>query len=181
MSLASILANATDITSSYLVQISALKVVKYWTADPSSPASSYETPYPFDGDALITGVFYGDSTTPQAQPLTLAASAAAVLTTPGSYFWDIPNSLLIVQTLAGNDPRVIGNTITVQITYYFCTHTAKIFNGIYYQPLLISVPALSLRVEQDFSGIGQVSGGSTVLDNSSGFFDKLTDLNLLGR
>ena len=79
------------------------------------------------------------------------------------------------------------------MTYFFCTHTEKIFDtgtvsdpvfpnipgigDVYFQPLVEDVPGTSLAVEQDFSGVGQVSNSSTVFDNSQGFFDNLSDLD----
>jgi hypothetical protein len=40
-----------------------------------------------------------------------------------------------------------------------------------------SVPALSLRIEPRFSGVGQVGGGTCELRNDDGFFDSLTDVD----
>src|SRR5665213_891885 len=179
MALAGIFSDASELTSVYAVEITALQIVKVWTPDPTSPANSYSTPLSLlDSQgaqkAIITGVNYGDSGTVGNLPLTLVASAAAVLTTPGSWYWD--QTTLFIQNPGSQDPRVIKQTVTVEWTFFFAT-TPHTFDGIYYQPLLLTTPPMSLRNQTDFSGIAQISGGATVLDNSTGFFDTLSSLN----
>lgn len=105
--------------------------------------------------------------------LTARASIALVDANPGSYFHDSVTDRVYVHCTAGASPY--DKTLQAQVKFYFANHP-KIFNDIYYEPRLLSVPALSLRVERKFTGVGQIAGGSLTLDNHDGFFDDLVDL-----
>lgn len=168
MTLAAVLASSSDIKTVYAVEITALKTIKYWTPSVSSGSPGFDTPFPFDGDAIVSNVNYNGV------PLVLVVDEATVNATPGTWFWDQTN--IYIRLLLDQDPRIDQQTVTIELTYHFATH-AKVFNNIFYQPLLLSTPILSLRVEQDFSGIGQISTGTTILDNSGKFFDQLSDLD----
>lgn len=197
MSLSAVLYNSTDLQSVYLVEISALSTVKFWnytdlasgllddagnflvddsgdTLGPIETGWVYWTPFPFDGEAFVTGANFNET------PLTLVHSPEAVVGMPNSYYWDQVN--VYINLAAGADPRQDANTVTLELTFYLADHGDKIFNGIFYHPVLVTVPGISLRVEQDFSGVGQIAGGTTTFDNSPdetlhGFFDSYTDLD----
>lgn len=206
--LSDVLYNATNLQSVYLVVMSAFTTIKYWTYENQNgglidnsnnilidnsgvilgmveSAYLYQTPFPFDGNAYVTGGQYNG--TPMVQTESVDECAA----TANSFYWDQVN--IYTNPPVGADPMTSGNWVTITLTYFFCTHTEKIFNtgtfddpvfpnipglgDVYFQPLVIDVPGTSLAVEQDFSGVGQVSSSSTTLDNSTGFFDSLSDLD----
>jgi len=104
--------------------------------------------------------------------LTSRASIALVDANAGSYFYDKPNTRVYVHTTASAD----AHTVTLQAMLQFYYSDASIpINSQYYEPRLESVPNLSLRIEQTFGGISQISGGSLTLSNADGHFDDLAD------
>jgi hypothetical protein len=52
----------------------------------------------------------------------------------------------------------------------------KTFRDLMWHPRIESVPNISLRIEPQFGGVGQVGGGSIVLNNGDGEFDLLSEL-----
>jgi hypothetical protein len=52
-----------------------------------------------------------------------------------------------------------------------CSTKAKTFRDQYWEPRLLTAPNVSLRIEENFGGIGQIGGGKMTLANTDGFFD----------
>lgn len=57
---------------------------------------------------------------------------------------------------------------------------ADIDNDIYYEPRIVSAPAIEKRIEPLFGKPIHVGGGQLVLNNADGFFDQLRDFNWAG-
>ena len=98
-------------------------------------------------------------------PLTSRASSALVEANPGSYYHT--GSVLYVSAPTGTP---FAKTVIATCKFYFASKP-KIFNDIFYDPRVKSVPALSLRIEEEFAGVGQVGGGNLVLLNGDKLFD----------
>jgi len=103
--------------------------------------------------------------------LTLASSVADCYSTLESYYWDHSN----IYVNSASDPSDWDNTTMVFLKFYFASET-KNLNGVNYDGRLMSIPSLTLRVEEEFSGISQIGGGSLILSNGDRFFDPLRDL-----
>lgn len=97
-------------------------------------------------------------------------SVTDCINTPGSWFHD--GSTLYVNT---TDANGLGATWQASIKFHFASRP-KIFNEAFYDPRVKTVPALSIRIEPRFSGVGQIGGGNCTLINSDKFFDSLDSL-----
>ncbi len=71
-------------------------------------------------------------------------------------------------------PLTDGNTVLAMVGYNF-SNRAKVLNSLYWDPRLKDLPRISVRVERDFNGIGQIGGGTITFSNYDGYFDDLTD------
>jgi hypothetical protein len=102
--------------------------------------------------------------------MTQLATALDVTTTLNS--WAYVAGVFYVR---GPTPSVTphANTVVATFPFYFSSRS-KIFNNQFYDPRLIAVPSQSLRIEQKFSGVGQVGNGSCQLSNSDGYFNELS-------
>jgi len=89
-----------------------------------------------------------------------------------AFTWDRVNSRITI-TPAGGTPY--GKTIQAILKFHFAT-APHIYNGIYYDPRVSSLPNLSLRINPRFGDTGQIGGGNLDLRNDDGEFDLLTDL-----
>ena len=109
--------------------------------------------------------------------LTAAVSQAFVQANKGYYFLasnqDAGTGTLYISMPDGSNPMARGNVVEVIHQYQFCTpgtdNTAVAPAP--WLPWLISVPALSDKVDSQFGTITQISGGQVVLSNINGFFD----------
>ncbi len=86
--------------------------------------------------------------------------------------WYISSTHLYVNPVIGTP---WDYTIMATVAFYFAT-APKIFSNQYYTPIFDKIPAISLRIEERFSGVGQVSGGTVELINNAGYFDELKSL-----
>jgi hypothetical protein len=104
--------------------------------------------------------------------LTSRATIADVDANPGSWFWDQAAGILYV---SAQHDTVFTSSLNATVQFFF-GNFARDWNNLYYEPLLQSTPDLSMRIEKQFGGVGQVSGGDLGLSNTGGYFDRLTDL-----
>ena len=100
------------------------------------------------------------------------ASIALVSANAGSYYYDSVNDRVYVHTIASADAHTV--TIQAMLQFYY-SDAGKPINSQYYEPRLEAVPNLSSRIEQNFGGISQISGGQMTLSNADGFFDDLVN------
>lgn len=111
----------------------------------------------------VTSVKWNRDTT-----LTQQSSAADVNSNAGSWYWDRAASLLWVRPVSGS---IFANVVQAFVTFYVGNPTAKTLNDRFYDPRLVSAPALSQRIEAMFGDVAQIGGGSLVLANVDGFFN----------
>ena len=125
--LSDVLYQATDLQSVYLVVMSAFRTVKFWTyeeepfevldnfynsvtdnsgnivvTNSSEYAWLYWTPFPFDGNAYVTGAQCNGS------PMIQVATRDECSTTLNSFFWDRVD--FYVSPPEGFDPQTSWNT-----------------------------------------------------------------------
>jgi hypothetical protein len=107
--------------------------------------------------------------------LTEYASRALAVAAGSGWVDETASSRLYVE-LDGDDTPWNG-TVLAMHTFYFGTE-AKILDDVFYEPLIRDggLPNLSARIEEDFSGIAQVGGGTLKLDNTGGFFSARRNL-----
>ena len=103
----------------------------------------------------------------RATSLTYRASAALVNSNAGSWYWDRATETLYVRPVSGS---IFSNVVQAFVTFYFANPTAKTLNNRFYDPRLISAPALSQRIEAMFGDVAQIGGGSIVLADVDGYF-----------
>jgi hypothetical protein len=102
--------------------------------------------------------------------LTQRASAALVDANAGSWYWD--GTVLWVRPLSGS---IFDATVQAMASFYWANQP-KILSNRWYDPRLISAPALQQRIEATFAGRTQVGGGTLSLINNDGFFNSFQDL-----
>jgi hypothetical protein len=90
---------------------------------------------------------------------------------PGSFYNDRANNLLYVSAPSGS---VFGKSVIAVADLTYSTR-AKTFNNSYFDPRISSVPKLSMRIEQEFGGVGQISIGNLDLVNTDGELDSRRD------
>jgi hypothetical protein len=123
--------------------------------------------YEFTETRHPTAVYY-DGTA-----LTARASRASA-DSSGGWVDEVSSAGRIYVVLSGSDTPYNG---VLQVVYTFrFANQAKIFNNVFYEARIDSLPNLSRRVEADFTGLSQIGGGSLSLANTDGFFNGLTDL-----
>lgn len=132
--------------------------------------------YKLASDYTFTDVQWnGESLTPQVSIANVEANLA-------SWFQDTDGTVYV------NPPfREYPYIETVQgvVLYTFTKGPSKIFDSklvaaktnAFFESRLSSVPALSLRIEPRFSGVGQIGGGSCELMNGDGFFDEIPEVD----
>ena len=145
----------------YLLEITAGDWVRNWVAD----GSGYEVPYTtrpssvkYNGAALV-------------ERANRAAADAA-----GDSWVDETSAAspqIYIVLSGGNTPWTAPVQVFLTFRYGTC---AKIFNNQLYEGRIKSLPSLSLRVEQRFTGITQIGGGSLSLENTDGFFNAFRNL-----
>lgn len=108
----------------------------------------------------------------RATSLTLQTSAANVNSNAGSWFWDRSTSVLWVRPPSGS---IFANVVQAIVKFYFSHPKPKTLNDRFYDPRVLTAPALSRRIEAMFGNIAQIGGGSIVLANMDGYFNGKID------
>lgn len=99
---------------------------------------------------------------------TQRSSIADVESNGNSFYWDRGTSKLYA---AGNaDETLFGKSI-IAVSKIDLATKEKVFSNVYYDPRITSVPKLSMRIEETFGGVGQISIGSLSVANADGAFD----------
>lgn len=129
--------------------------------------------YPIPAAAVVTGVFIDSGSKSLVEKATLADFTAA---SGGVFFFD--------RTIQASDGKrrlhvkpptgktVLQDTYRAELTFSFARLATNIRDK-YWEPRVLSVPNLSLRIEPRFGGVGQIGGGKISLANADGFFDEL--------
>jgi hypothetical protein len=102
--------------------------------------------------------------------LALVASVALTITTNNSYYWDASDRRVYIHLNGGKESSLA--IVTLGVTSGFANHAAT-YNGIYYEPRLVSAPAISKSKDPLFFGRISFDGGDISLDNHDGNFDSL--------
>tara|TARA_R110000803_G_scaffold185349_1_gene247729 strand:- start:922 stop:2742 length:1821 start_codon:yes stop_codon:yes gene_type:complete len=102
---------------------------------------------------------------------TVRTTAALVDANPGSFYNDRANSLLYVSAATGS---VFGKSVIAVADLTYSTKS-KTFNNLYYDPRISTVPSLSMRIEKEFGGVGQISGGNLELINTDSELDSRSE------
>lgn len=92
----------------------------------------------------------------------------------GGWHWDRTHIYVALSDNA--DPRSLTDTVVLTLQFEFSTDQ-KTLDGRWWDARLLAVPDLSLRIEQDFSGVSQVGSGAFKFGNADGFFTPLMDLD----
>lgn len=100
--------------------------------------------------------------------LTGESSAANVVSNAATWFYDYTTGVLYVHPTAGASP--FSKTYLAIATLYVASKE-KVFSNQYYEPRMRDVPRISMRIEKQFGGVGQVSIGSIELANLDGGWD----------
>ncbi len=107
--------------------------------------------------------------------LTERASTALVDANAGSWYWDRATARIYVHCTGSASPY--AKSLQAMIQFYFTDRAGRIYNGIYYDPRVMNLPTLSMRVEAKFGDAPQIGGGKLELSNQDGFFDLLSHLD----
>lgn len=100
--------------------------------------------------------------------LTLAADSAGVISTAGTWFWD--RTYLWVHLAADADPGEPDQNVVAMVRFDLASEDTDL-DGVPWTGRLKSLPGASLRIEDEFDSLSQISGGSLVAANNDGFFD----------
>lgn len=141
-----------------LVELTCGKTYPIWTV-----SGTYENVYYVSESTEVTAVkFNGTSMT----------YSRAYYAGENRWYWE--NNTLYICLPSGSSPNTHENTTQATLIYRF-SNVAKEYSSRYYQARVESLPNLSFRVESDFQGLSQISGGTLTLSNGDGFFDGLND------
>ena len=143
----------------YLATVSVAKFLPLWTLESGTTWQIGETDNVTD--VKVNGV-----------ALTPLNSIATVNSTAGSWFWN--GTTLYIHLSDATDPNSGANIVNGFLTFYFSSDALEI-NGRYWESRIQSFPGTSIRIEEDFGGISQISGGSIKLNNEDSFFDSRFD------
>lgn len=130
--------------------------------------------YSLASDFTFTGVDWNG------EALTERASIVLVEANDGSFFQDTDGTVY-VNPPTGED--IYSASVQGAVLYTFSKGTPKNFDAkltgdpCHFESRIQSIPALSLRIEPRFSGVGQVGGGSCDMLNNDGYFDDLADVD----
>lgn len=110
--------------------------------------------------------------------LTLETSLANVEANANSYYndgtWTYFNTAVNIYDWQ-------NHSVQAFYTIYCCNviegSGPRVFNGNLYQPRIMSLPSLSLKLEKKFSSIAEISGGSMGLNNEDGYFNQFSSMN----
>ncbi len=115
------------------------------------------------------GIYVNGGTTSLASQSSQAQCEARV----GSYYYDPVTRAVYVNPPARSS---VYDAFWQARLIFYMSSCPKDLRGKYWEPRLLSVPNLSLRIEPRFGGIGQIGGGSLTLNNADGYFDQLDGL-----
>jgi len=90
------------------------------------------------------------------------------------YYYNMSTNVLQINTNV--NPNLISQYVQVIYSFYI-SDTGIIKNGIYYDPYVSSLPALSLRLDVTFGSIAQISGGALELLNETAIWDLRSTYN----
>ncbi len=152
--------NSGRVKPLYLATVSVAKFLPLWTLDTGSTWKVTES------DSVTNVKINGVALSPE-------NSVAGVDANPGSWFWD--GTTLYIQVSDSTDPNTPENIANGFLTFYFSSDSTEI-NGRYWESRLESIPGTSVRIEENFGGISQISGGTIKFSNNDGFFDDRFDL-----
>jgi len=139
----------------YLATVSVAKFLPLWTLESGTTWQIGETDNVTD--VKVNGV-----------ALTPLNSIVDVNSTAGSWFWN--GTTIYIHLSDSTDPNTSANIVNGFLTFYFSSDSTEI-NGRYWESRIQSFPGTSIRIEENFGGISQISGGSIKLDNEDSFFD----------
>lgn len=164
----------SNVSTVSLVEHSAALWLRAWVLT-TSQTITYEIPLSHHGIAsqdlvTVTGV------TEDGTALTSQSSVANVESNPGSYYYDETNFKIHVSSGSGTP---FDNEIVATVKFTF-SNKLKNINSRHYDPRVLSVPDLSLRIEPDYSDPVQIGSGSLSYSNADGFFDNLVDIQWHG-
>jgi len=119
-----------------------------------------------------------------AAPLLEVASIVTCESTELSYFWDPANRALYIHLQNHDCPSM--HTVVIGTVYGVANH-AGTWGGTYYEPRLLSAPAIAKSKDPLFYGVIAISGWTITIDNkpdpgaTTGPFDRmLEDLDVFG-
>lgn len=144
----------------FLAEVTAGFLCAGWVAQGGGHTNTYKVPCAHN----VTAVYENGTA------LTNRASVSLVNSNAGS--WILTGGYLSVRSSSATP---FSFTIVGSVQYYFGSHY-RVNGSTIYDPRLKSIPAVSLRIEEKFSGVGQVGGGDLMLINSDGYFDGLDGL-----
>ena len=161
-----------------LMELDYLSVQRTWfNYGPGTWYVSFSMLYPNIGVDFLNGI--------TGQPITAigsmlidgiaatgVASAADVMSTPNSWYFDAVPRTLYVHATDGNPPEL--HVISMGVTYG-CADSPQNLNSIYYEPRLLSIPTLTKSKDPLFFGRIACDGGSVGLKNADGLFDLLAE------
>jgi hypothetical protein len=90
----------------------------------------------------------------------------------GSYWYEASEGKVYLTPT--DNGYAYGRTFQAGVSFYFCSGKAKKFNDIFWEPRLLTIPNISLRVDDRWSTRGspsQIGGGKVTLANADGYFD----------
>lgn len=109
---------------------------------------------------------------------------ADVPTTPNSFFAALTYGAFDIEGGIGyaldvNIPAPFSPETHTLVAYrdFRLSTIAKEIDGFFWEPMIVDVPRLSLRIESRFGGVGQLGGGRISLNNGSGFWDRVDGLD----
>ena len=138
----------------FLFEVTCGKFAPWWT---SYSGSTYYTP---ETDQAIQFNLNGS-------PLTLAASIAAVESTPGTWYADGTN--VYMQMPDSSDPSNRTAVLQYFLQFYWSDQHRDV-NNIFWEGRVKDLPSLDLAINTDFTDPDQTSTGQISLQNTDNFF-----------
>lgn len=154
-----------DVKLFYAAEITAGKVLHGFTESASLDYIALTEEY-LD-DVKVNGV-----------SLTSVADSSTCQSTVNSYAYPGDGKLYVHIEVLGAYVGANDSSLSVVAypKFYFSSEDIPL-NDMFYQGRIKDIPKISFRVENDFSGVGQISGGSMTLINADGFFDARSSYN----
>lgn len=112
---------------------------------------------------------------------TKESSLANCLSTQETFFNDSGNQIIYIHFLNNNPPESFAFIVAGFTVGFRKGGTVGYYNDIYYEPIVKSVPAITLK--RDSLNFGRISfgGGSVLFDNLTGFFDQVARSDVFGQ
>lgn len=153
----------------FLFEVTAGERLLFWTAAGGGLSNTYYAPTVAGPSRTVEAVKENGAS------LTERASAALVDANAGSWWWDRANARIYVHPTGSVSPY--SKTLQGVLQFHFTDRVGRIYNGVYYDPRVKSLPSISMRIEEQFGGTGQIGGGKLEFNNEDGFFDRLSMLD----